>query len=120
LSDKSDKPLDEFNELLKKLGERSPALAASGAALLAGIALLADDAHDFGKLGGDKDHPSPFHHWMWGTLLIIGASAGLGAALLDLLCNMPPPPASERLPPSLIEGAPKEEVEKIEKMLEIK
>jgi len=100
LSDKSEKP-SEFNEFMKKLGERSPVLAASGAALLAGVALLADDAKDFAKLD-TPDHPSPFHHWMWGTLLIIGASAGLGAALLDLLCNMPPPPASERLPPSLI------------------
>lgn len=118
MSDKLNKPWDEFNKFMKKLGEKSPALAASGAAFLGGIALLADDWHDFGKLGGDKDHPGPFHHWLWGTLLMIGGTAALGASLLDLLRNIPPPPA--RLPPSLIEGASPQEVEKIEKMLEIK
>jgi len=113
---------DEFNEFLKKLTERSPALAASGAAFLAGIGLLLDDAHDFGKLD-TPNHPSPLHHWIWGILLMLGGAAGLGASLLDLLSKTPPLSPrvlEERLPPSWVEeGLSPSELKKIEEKLGI-
>jgi len=94
-------PKQELDELLKALVKRSPALAGSAVALAAGIGLLVDDAHDFGKLGEEPDHPSPFHHWLWGVLLMLGGVAGLGFALLDLLGSTPPQTPIERLPPSI-------------------
>lgn len=112
---------EEFDEFVKKLVERSPALAASGATFLAGIGLLMDDAHDFGKMGTERDPPMP-HHWLYGCLLILMSAAGLGFSLLDLLGSTPPPPApAKKLPLSLEEqGATPEEVERVQKLLEIK
>lgn len=102
-----------FDDLMKTLAEQGPALAGSATALLTGIVLLADDAHDFAKLD-TPDHPSPLHHWIWGVLLLLGGAAGLGFALLNLLSSTPPEtPETPKLPPSLIEqGAPIELVEK--------
>ena len=51
--------------------------------VLAGVAMLVDDAKDLGKFSY-PGHPSPLHHWQWGLLaLILGlGAAGAGALLL--------------------------------------
>lgn len=41
-----------------------------------GQVMLDDDAHDFGWFSyknrpGHPDHPSPLHHWQYGTILIV-------------------------------------------------
>jgi len=35
-----------------------------------GKALILDDKSDIGKFSYEG-HPSPFHHWMWGAMLIV-------------------------------------------------
>lgn len=87
-------------------------LVASLGAIAAGAALMLDDAKDFGKDGTDRDPPMP-HHWLVGALTLIGGVAGACTSSLALLKKLPPKPkAEEKLPPSLLEGAPTEVLEK--------
>lgn len=80
----------------------------SGGAFFTGVALLLDDAKDFGKMGDERDPPLP-HHWLYGALMMIGGTAGMGFSLLRLLQSSPPPAA--KLPQSLLEGAASETLE---------
>jgi len=82
-------------------------MLASGGAFLTGVALLADDAGDFGELS-TPEHPSPFHHWIWGAGMMMVGIAGMGFNLLRLIQENPPPP---RLPKSLVEGMPRRQLE---------
>jgi hypothetical protein len=86
-------------------------LVASLCAIVAGAALLLDDAKDFGKDGTERDPPMP-HHWIYGTLILIGGVAGACSSGWALLKKLPKPKGVERLPPSLLEGAPAEVIEK--------
>lgn len=61
-----------------------------------GLFLLKDDAHDIGRTVYfnrphyyhgklEKDHPSPYHHWMWGTgLMFLGQLLGTIATIKDM------------------------------------
>jgi hypothetical protein len=37
--------------------------------------LVEDDIKDLGRYSFDG-HPSPFHHWQWGVLLMLGSVIG--------------------------------------------
>lgn len=81
-------PEDPIANLMKSIGEISPTLGPSLAAFFGGIALLLDDAHDFGKFGDERDPPMP-HHWLWGCLLMMGGTIGLGMSMLNFLAANP-------------------------------
>jgi hypothetical protein len=91
-------------------------LIASLGAIAAGATMLLDDAKDFGKDGTERDPPMP-HHWLWGALTLIGGVVGACTSGLALLKKLPVNRGAklqgiEPLPPSTLEGAPKELVEK--------
>jgi hypothetical protein len=85
-------------------------------AIMGGAAMLLDDVKDFGKpvCEGCKaipNTPHP-HHWLLGSLTLLSGIAATCASGLALLKKLPKPKAVERLPPSLLEGAPAEVLEK--------
>jgi hypothetical protein len=105
--------LDEGKKQLQDwLSENAEAagLLASIGTILGGAVLLLDDVKDFGKIGTERNPPMP-HHYMYGALMVIGGVAGICASGLALLKKLPKPKASE-MPPSLLEGAPPEVIEK--------
>jgi hypothetical protein len=87
-------------------------LLASLGTIFGGAALLLDDVKDFGKIGTERNPPVP-HHYMYGALMIISGVAGTCASGLALLKKLPKPKTVEKkLPPSVLEGAPPELIEK--------
>lgn len=75
-------------DLLASIDPNLVGLAGSLTAFAAGAALLLDDATDLGKFD-TPDHPSPFHHWIYGALLMVGGVAGMGVTTLNLLASNP-------------------------------
>jgi len=90
----------EIDELIERVRVENPALFASIAGFLAGCQLMLDDVKDYGQFS-TPEHPSPFHHWIWGALLMLISTGGLGFAMLDIMSKLPPP--SKRPPQGLIE-----------------
>lgn len=90
----------DMSRLLDGLTSPEGGLLASGGAFFTGVALLLDDAKDFGKLGDERDPPLP-HHWLIGALVMMGGAAGMGFSLLRLMQENPPP---LKMPQSLVEG----------------
>lgn len=107
---------DPVAGLIKTFSGTSPTLVPSLAAFAGGIGMILDDYKDFAKFDS-LDHPSPFHHWLWGALLMIGGVAGLGVSLLNLLATNPK--AAEELREKIQEAQmakkalPQEALEKI-------
>ena len=92
--------LEDVSRLLDGITSPEASVLASSGAFFTGVALLLDDAKDFGKLGDERDPPLP-HHWLVGALVMIGGAAGMGFSLLRLMQENPPP---LRMPQSLVEG----------------
>ncbi len=86
-------------------------LIASIGAITLGASLMLDDYRDFGKLGNERTPPVP-HHEIYGILIFVGGIAGACTSGLALLKKLPKPKNVERLPRSLLEGAPHEIIEK--------
>jgi NhaP-type Na+/H+ or K+/H+ antiporter len=63
-----------------------PGILASTAAFIAGTCLLLDDALDLGDFSR-PDHPDPYHHWIWGAILLLVGVAGIGSSAMALLAN---------------------------------
>ena len=105
---------EDVSRLLDGLASPEAGLLASGGAFFTGVALLLDDAKDFGKLGDEKDQTNrPIanvpHHWLYGVLVMMGGAAGMGFSILRLMQENPPPP---KMPQSLVEGMPLRELNK--------
>lgn len=95
---------EDLGRLLEELNSSPVAsLLTSGGLFFTGVGLLLDDAKDFGKLSStfiSKDPPLP-HHWLIGTLIMMGGIAGMGFNILRLVQENPPP---LKIPKSLVEG----------------
>jgi NhaP-type Na+/H+ or K+/H+ antiporter len=63
-----------------------PGVVASTVAFIAGACLLLDDAKDLGDFSR-PDHPDPYHHWIWGAILLLAGVAGIGSSAMALLVN---------------------------------
>jgi hypothetical protein len=105
-----EKPIQDILAMLTKTPEVA-GLAVSIGAIALGASLMIDDYRDFGKLGTERNPPVP-HHEIYGILVFMGGVTGACASGLALLKKLPPPPKPvEKLPPSVLEGAPPEIVE---------
>ena len=68
-----------------------PYLVIGGGAFLIGSFLVIDDIADFGKFNfgwnplWQKEHPTWFHHWQWGVLLVIIGLMVLGVGIWRVL-----------------------------------
>ena len=102
---------EDVSRLLDELASPVAGVLVSSGAFFTGVALLLDDAKDFGKLSStfiSKDPPLP-HHWLIGTLIMMGGIAGMGFSLLRLMQENPPP---LKMPQSLVEGMNSRTLEK--------
>ena len=79
------------DDVLEALNAVGVPMGVSLTSFATGAALLLDDAKDFGKFEhppGDPN-PTPFHHWLWGTLIMSGGLVGMGLSLMNLIMSDP-------------------------------
>jgi hypothetical protein len=117
--DEESKQVPKWLEDIVAIAAKNPelvGLAGSIGAIALGASLIMDDYKDLGepicpgcKVIPNAPHP---HHWLLGCLILLSGVAGTCASGLTLLKKLgPPPKPEEKLPPSVLEGAPREIVE---------
>jgi len=78
--------VEERSSNNREISNREIGLALIGGGLvgsIVGLALIMDDIKDFGFFS-TPEHPSPFHHWMWGLIIYLVSLGLIGAGAIIL------------------------------------